>query len=186
MDTKKIESGFRLVMEGLGLDLSDPHMADSPQRVAKAWTEELCRGLKEPELRMRTFPLMAGYDPSMVVLQDIPVKSLCAHHLLPFVGKATVAYIPQKKLCGLSKLSRIVDHFSRKPQVQENLTHEIARFLQDNLDPLGIGVIVKASHFCMELRGVNHKGVMTTSTLMGVFLTDPTVRAEFMALAQAE
>jgi GTP cyclohydrolase I len=186
MDYDKIEQGFRLVLGGLGLDLDDPHLRDSPERVARAWFDELCTGLREPDFRMRVFPVQEGYEPSMIVLQDIPVKSICAHHLLPFVGNATVAYIPDRYLAGLSKLSRVVDHFARKPQVQENLTHEIARFLDENLKPRGIGVIVKATHLCMEMRGVKHSSVMTTSTLLGTFLHDPTVRAEFMALAHAK
>ncbi|MDH4224719.1 MAG: GTP cyclohydrolase I, partial [Deltaproteobacteria bacterium] len=141
MDKKKIEQGFQLVLEGMGVDLKDPHLKDSPKRIAKAWHDELCAGLNEPNFKMQVFPLMAGYQPSMIVLQNIPVKSICAHHLLPFVGQATVAYIPDKHLCGLSKLSRVVAHFSRKPQVQENLTHEIAEFLSSNLKPQGIGII---------------------------------------------
>ena len=185
MDVAKIEAGFRLVLEGLGVDTRNPHFNDTPQRTARAWAEELCVGLNDPDFKMQVFPIQDGYSPSMIVLQDIPVKSLCAHHLLPFVGKATVAYIPAKHLLGLSKLSRVVNHLARRPQVQENLTHEIAMFLQDHLQPQGIGVLVKASHFCMELRGVNHSGLMTTSTLLGSFLNNATVRDEFMALAHA-
>jgi GTP cyclohydrolase I len=186
MNLDKIEQGFRLVLSGLGLDLEDPHLKDSPARIAKAWYEELCAGLRDPGFEIRVFPVQEGYEPSMIVLQDIPVKSVCAHHLLPFVGHATVAYIPDRHLVGLSKLSRVVDHFSRKPQVQENLTNEIAHFLNQHLQPQGIGVIVKATHLCMEMRGVKHSSMMTTSTLLGSFLHDATVRAEFMALAHAK
>ena len=121
-----------------------------------------------------------------LVLQHIPVKSVCAHHLLPFIGEATVAYTPDKMLCGISKLSRIVDYFARRPQVQEELTGDIANFLCDNLDPQGVGVIIKATHMCMAMRGVSHDGVMTTSTLKGSFLNESNVRAEFMALAHKE
>lgn len=185
MDERKIEDGFRLVLEGLGLDLSDPHLQESPARIARAWYDELCVGLRDPEFSIRVFPLEEGQEPSMVVLQDIPVQSICAHHLLPFIGHATVAYIPDHHLVGLSKLARVVDHFARKPQVQERLTHEIARFLCDQLRPQGVGVIVKARHMCMEMRGVRHNSLMTTSTLLGTFLHDATVRAEFMALAHA-
>ena len=185
MEFEKIEEGFRLVLSGLGVDLNDPHLRDSPQRIARAWHDELCSGLRDPEFRIRVFPVEEGQEPSMIVLQDIPVKSICAHHLLPFVGHATVAYIPERHLVGLSKLSRVVNHFSRKPQIQERLTNEITKFLLENLHPQGIGVIIKAHHLCMELRGVNHSSLMTTSTLVGSFLEDPTVRAEFMALAHA-
>jgi GTP cyclohydrolase I len=185
MDLNKIEEGFRLVLSGLGLDLENPHLRDSPARIAKAWYDELCSGLNDPDFEIRVFPVQEGYEPSMIVLQAIPVKSICAHHLLPFVGHATVAYIPDHHLVGLSKLSRVVDHFARKPQVQEHLTNEIAHFLCQNLQPQGIGVIVKATHLCMEMRGVKHPGMVTTSTLLGSFLHDATVRAEFMALAHA-
>jgi GTP cyclohydrolase I len=119
----------------------------------------------------------------MVALNRIPVKSICAHHLLPFNGEATVAYLPKASICGLSKLSRVVNHFARRPQLQEHLTAEIAQFLQSQLDPQGVGVIVQASHSCMELRGVNHPGVMTTTTMLGAFRTDAAVRGEFLALA---
>ena len=186
MDLNRIEEGFRLVLSGLGLDLESPHFKDSPGRIAKAWYEELCAGLRDPGFAIRVFPVEEGYEPSMIVLQEIPVKSICAHHLLPFVGNATVAYIPDRHLAGLSKLSRVVDHFARKPQVQEHLTTEIAHFLNENLRPQGIGVIVKATHLCMEMRGVKHSSMMTTSTLLGTFLHDATVRAEFMALAHAK
>ncbi len=186
MELEKIEQGFRLVLAGLGLDLDDPHLEDSPGRIARAWHDELCAGLREPDFDIRVFPLEEGYQPSMIVAQSIPVKSICAHHLLPFVGHATVAYIPHQHLVGISKLSRVTDHFSRKPTVQERLTHEIAQFLDDHLKPQGVGVIVKAKHLCMEMRGVNHSSLMTTSTLLGTFLDDPTVRAEFMALAHAK
>ena len=185
MDEEKIQRGFQLVLEGLDIDLTNPHFQESPARVTKAWADELCSGLRENQIQLKIFPVEENYQPSMVVLQHIPVKSICAHHLLPFIGEATVAYIPKKSLCGLSKLSRVVNFFARRPQVQENLTNDIAQFLDKTLQPQGVGVIIKATHMCMEMRGVNHRGVMTTSTLLGVFLSDGTVRAEFMALAHA-
>ncbi|MGA1600039.1 MAG: GTP cyclohydrolase I, partial [bacterium] len=159
---------------------------DTPERAAKAWVDELCKGLGEKDFSLTTFAVDEDYEPSMVVLQHIPVKSMCAHHLLPFIGEATVAYIPDQLLCGLSKLSRVVDYFARRPQVQEELTDQVARFLQEQLQAQGVGVIIKASHMCMAMRGVNHSGVMTTSSLKGVFLKNATVRAEFMALAHAD
>lgn len=184
MDYNKIRNGVQQILEGLGVDLDSPHFVDTPDRVARAWTDELCIGLEQQSFKLTTFPRNTDDFPNMVVLQHIPVKSLCAHHLLPFIGEATVAYIPNKRLCGLSKLSRVVNFFSRKPQVQEELTSEVAQFLKKELEPQGVGVIIKASHTCMELRGVNHSGIMTTSSLLGCFLKDGTVRAEFMALAQ--
>lgn len=186
MEREKVLQGFQMVLEGLGVDLSSPHFKESPERIAKAWIEELCVGLNESTFKLTTFPVDENYQSSMIVLQHIPVKSLCAHHLLPFIGEATVAYIPNNHLCGLSKLSRIVDFFSRRPQIQENLTNDIAQYMNQELAPKGVGVIVKATHTCMEMRGVNHPGIMTTSSLLGCFVKNSTVRAEFMALAHAQ
>ena len=182
-DVEQVERALELLIQGLGLDRSDPHLKDTPRRVAEAWVKELCAGLNGPQFRLTTFPSESESDSGMVALQQIPVKSLCAHHLLPILGWATVAYVPNGQLCGLSKLSRVVDHFARRPQVQERLTNQIADFLQTGLHPQGVAVQGKASHMCMELRGVNHTGLMTTSTLRGVFREDPTLREEFMQLA---
>ena len=182
-DVEQVERALELLIQGLGLDRSDPHLKDTPRRAAEAWVKELCAGLNGPQFRLTTFPSESESDSGMVALQQIPVKSLCAHHLLPILGWATVAYVPNGQLCGLSKLSRVVDHFARRPQVQERPTNQIADFLQTGLHPQGVAVQVKASHMCMELRGVNHTGLMTTSTLRGVFREDPTLREEFMQLA---
>ena len=168
------------------MDLDSEHYRDTPERTANAWLDELCSGLGEKKFSLTTFPVGANYESSMVVLQHIPVRSVCAHHLLPFYGEATVAYIPDERLCGLSKLSRIVDYFSRRPQVQEELTSDITNFLCEQLSPQGAGVIVKATHMCMAMRGVSHDGVMTTSSLKGLFLSQGNVRAEFMALANTQ
>jgi GTP cyclohydrolase I len=182
----KVVQGVQLLLEGLGVDLESEHFRDTAERTANAWIDELCSGLGERTFALTTFPVGASYEASMVVLQHIPVRSVCAHHLLPFYGEATVAYIPDERLCGLSKLSRIVDYFSRRPQVQEELTSDIANFLCEQLSPQGAGVIVKATHMCMAMRGVNHEGVMTTSSLKGSFLSEGNVRAEFMALANTQ
>ncbi len=186
MDKVKVRQGVQLLLEGLGVDLDSEHYRDTPERTANAWTDELCSGLGEKKFSLTTFPVGANYESSMVVLQHIPVRSVCAHHLLPFYGEATVAYIPDERLCGLSKLSRIVDYFSRRPQVQEELTSDITNFLCEQLSPQGAGVIVKATHMCMAMRGVSHDGVMTTSSLKGLFLSQGNVRAEFMALANTQ
>ena len=183
MDKVKVRQGVQLLLEGLGVDLDSEHYRDTPERTANAWVNELCSGLGEKKFSLTTFPVGVNYESSMVVLQHIPVRSVCAHHLLPFYGEATVAYIPDERLCGLSKLSRIVDYFSRRPQVQEDLTNDITNFLCEQLSPQGAGVIVKATHMCMAMRGVSHDGVMTTSSLKGLFLSQGNVRAEFMALA---
>ena len=186
MDKDKVRQGIQLLLEGLGVDLENTHFKKTAERTANAWVDEICSGLGEKKFSLTTFPTGKNYEPSMVVLQHIPVRSVCAHHLLPFFGEATVAYIPDERLCGISKLSRIVDYFARRPQVQEELTSEITNFLCENLSPQGAGVIVKATHLCMAMRGVSHDGVMTTSSLKGTFLSEGTVRAEFMALANTQ
>jgi GTP cyclohydrolase I len=183
MDLDKLIAGFRMVLEGLGVDMNHPQLRDTPRRTAEAWYEEICAGLRDPDFSLDVFAVEEGYETGLVALNRIPVKSLCAHHLLPFNGEATVAYMPRDNICGLSNLSRVVNHFARRPQLQENLTHEIATFLERQLQPLGVGVVVQASHSCMELRGVNHPGVMTTTTLLGALKTDPSLRAEFLSLA---
>ncbi len=190
---KQIENGFRLILEGLGLDLQNPHLGHTPRRAAAAWTKELCRGLTEEAPQITMFDTKVD---EMIVLRRIPIRSLCAHHLLPFLGEATIAYIPgTEKLLGVSKLSRIADHWARRPQIQEDLTAQIA----DNLAKLvvsadtstggargGVGVVIRARHLCMEMRGVGHVGDMVTSALRGVFLTKPEARAEFLQLIRTE
>ncbi len=185
LDREKVRKGICMLLEGLGIDIEEEHFQKTPERVTNAWIDELCSGLGEKKFKLTTFPVSKNYERSMIVLQHIPVRSVCAHHLLPFYGEATVAYIPDERLCGLSKLSRIVDYFARRPQIQEELTNEITSFLCERLSPLGAGVIIKATHMCMAMRGVSHDGVMTTSSLKGLFLTDGTVRAEFSSLAHA-
>ena len=152
MDKDKLRQSVQMLLEALGVDLENHHFRKTPERVANAWIKELCSGLSEKKFSITTFPVSVDYEPSMVVLQHIPVRSVCSHHLLPFVGEATVAYIPDERLCGVSKLSRIVDFFSRRPQVQEELTSDIANFLCEQLSPQGAGVIVKATHMCMAMR----------------------------------
>jgi GTP cyclohydrolase I len=184
MDVQKIEAGFRLVLEGLGVNLADAHLKDTPRRTAESWAEELCAGLKEDAPDFDVFPVEEGYPTGMIALDRIPVKSICAHHLLPFVGEATIAYVPGTTLCGLSKLSRVVNHFARRPTLQEHLTHQIAGFLQERLQPAGVGVLIQATHFCMEVRGVNHSGSMTTTALQGSLQHDAAMRAEFLSLCR--
>lgn len=185
MDYDKLEAGFRMVLEGLGVDGDHPHLCDTPQRTAEAWRDELCAGLNENPFSLEVFPTEEGAETGLVALNRIPVKSICAHHLLPFHGEATVGYVPNGHLCGLSKLSRVVDHFARRPQLQEQLTSEIAQFLAGELGAHGVGVVIRASHYCMEFRGVNHPGTMTTNTLLGLLNDDPILRGEFMGLADA-
>jgi len=183
----RVELGFRYILEGLGLDPTMPHLKDTPRRAAHAWFYELCQGMTIPPPEITTFDSEAD---EMIMLQHIPIRSICAHHLLPFVGNATVAYIPGKKqIIGLSKLSRICNYWARRPQVQEDLTTQIADTVADlvmgksKLGHMqgGVGVIIRARHMCMELRGVEHTGDMVTSALRGVFLSGD-ARIEFLRL----
>lgn len=195
-DEEKLRLGFRLVVEGLGLDLSNPHIAETPERAARAWYHELCSGITHGLPKITTFP--SDMD-EMVMLRAIPIRSLCMHHLLPFYGHATIAYIPGAgKIFGVSKLSRIADYWARRPQVQEQLTAQIADHIaelvmgppqgpvhepENALYRGGVGVIIRANHMCMELRGVQHEGDMVTSALRGIFRESFEVRTEFLRLA---
>lgn len=167
---------FRTVMEALGLDLDDPSLSGTPLRVARAYLE-LFSGLdpaNEPELR--TFANAEGYS-QVVALTDVPFHSLCAHHFLPFFGRAHVAYVPKGRVVGLSKLARVVDYVARRPQTQEALTEQVVDLLDRRLQPAGAMVVVEARHFCMEVRGVGKTGVSTTtSAIRGVFADERTQR----------
>ena len=189
-DLPLMERGFALMLEGLGLDAaSDPHLRDTPRRVAKAFAEDLCAGLFQAPPRIAEFT--ESYVPGMIVVSNITVTSLCAHHFLPFIGTAVVGYVPSHpRVLGLSKVARIVEYWSRRPQVQERLTSQIADHIADlvidKTDPGngGVGVVIRASHACTALRGVKHPAVMTTSELRGLFKIDPMARTEFLELAR--
>lgn len=181
---QKIEAGFRMVLEGLGLDPDHPLFRETSAKTAESWAGELCAGLDAPEVDLEAMALEEGGQPGLVALNRIPVRSICAHHLLPFIGEAIVGYLPGDRICGLSKLSRVVDHFARRPQLQENLTQQVAIYLQAKLDAAGTAVMIRAEHCCMKMRGVNHGGTMTTTLFLGALKSDPALRAEFMALAQ--
>ena len=180
--TRKVERAFKGVLDALGLDLDDPNLADTPGRVARAYGE-LFAGLHRPEPELRTFPNSEAYS-QVVAVTGIPFYSLCAHHFLPFFGTAHVAYLPGDQVVGLSKLARVVEHFARRPQIQERLTEQVIELLERRLSPRGSMVIVEARHFCMEMRGVGKAGAMTsTSAIRGVF-EDERTRQEFLALAR--
>lgn len=184
-----LQNGFRLILTGLGLDLESPHLIETPQRAAKAWYHELCKGLTGEPPKITTFPADLATKTGMVVLQHIPIRSICSHHLLPFFGEATIAYISgNHKILGLSKLSRIADYWARRPQVQEELTNEITQHICDLMgvtdEQGGVAVVIKATHMCMVMRGVNHPGAMVTSAMRGHFLHKPQVREEFLAITQ--
>jgi GTP cyclohydrolase IA len=156
-------------------------MRDTPARMARAYAEFFAPRPFEPT----TFPNDEGYD-ELVLARRIPFRSICEHHLLPFVGVAHVGYLPGDRILGLSKLARVVEHFASRPQVQERLTKQVADWLHTTLNPLGVGVVLEAEHTCMTLRGVRAVGSTTvTSTLLGTVRDDPRSRQEFFALTRA-
>lgn len=173
---------IRRLLESLDLDLTDENLIETPLRVAKSLREDLLKGYRQHPSDVLTTSF-ASEAKEMVILKDIELYSTCSHHLLPFVGKAHVAYIPNGKVVGLSKLARIVEVFSRRLQLQENLTSQIADSLMKYVEPIGVGVIIEAKHFCMCARGVQKQNsVMMTSALRGVFKDDHKVRDEFLRL----
>jgi GTP cyclohydrolase IA len=178
MDLPAAQRAVADLLVALGRDPHSPHLADTPRRVANAYAEMLT----PREFELTTFPNDEGYD-ELVLAKDIPVQSLCEHHLLPFQGVAHVGYLPGDRILGLSKLARVVELFARDFQVQERLTKQVADWLQDHLDPKGVGVVIEAEHQCMSLRGVRAAGSRTvTSSLQGVLRNNPSSRQEFFAL----
>ena len=173
------ERAARELLQALGADVEDESLRDTPRRMAALYTELLTPA----PFTATTFPNDGGYD-ELVVARGIPFHSLCEHHLLPFVGVAHVAYLPGERILGLSKLARVVDYFARSLQVQERLTCQVADWLQRELAPKGVGVVLEAEHQCMSLRGVQKPGATTvTSALHGLVRDDPRTRQEFLALA---
>lgn len=168
------------LLAALGLDLTDENLVDTPGRMARALME-----LTQPEaFELTTFANTEGYD-ELVLVSDIPVRSLCEHHMLPFVGVAHIGYLPDERILGLSKFARMVDLHARRPQTQERLTKQIADHLQRELSPRGVGVVIEAEHTCMTLRGARAPGTRTlTSTVLGRLREDPASRAEFLSLAR--
>jgi GTP cyclohydrolase I len=165
----------------LGRDPSSPHLADTPLRVAKSLTEMLT----PREFDLTTFPNDEHYD-ELVLARSIPVQSLCEHHMLPFTGVAHVGYLPGERILGLSKLARVVELFASDLQVQERLTVQVANWLQENLAPKGVGVVIEAEHMCMSMRGVKAGGSKTiTSAVHGVLREDARSRQEFFALTRS-
>jgi GTP cyclohydrolase I len=166
-------------LRALGISTDDESLQGTPGRMARAYAE-----LFTPrEFDLTTFPNDEGYD-ELILARGIPVRSVCEHHLLPFVGVAHVGYLPGERIVGLSKLARIVEHFACRPQVQERLTKQVADWLSDQLRPQGVGVVIEAEHSCMTLRGVRAAGSNTvTSALLGSLREDARSRQEFFALS---
>lgn len=178
VDVSAAERAATELLLALGADLELEGLRETPRRMAAAYAELLT---PEP-FDLTTFPNEEGYD-ELVLVRDIPFQSLCMHHLLPFHGVAHVAYLPGERILGLSKLARVVEHFSRDLQVQERLTTQVANWLQEQLQPKGVGVVLHAEHLCMSLRGVQKPGAVTiTSALHGLLRNDPRTREEFLSL----
>ena len=177
----KIAAGVRMILEGLGEDLEREGLRDTAERVARMYTE-LLQGMHEDPREHLKVVFDEQHD-EMVLVRDVPFSSLCEHHLLPFHGRVHAAYIPHGKVVGLSKIPRVIEAFARRLQVQERLTKQVADWLQHELQPKGVGVVLEAEHLCMSLRGVQAEGALTvTSSLHGLLREDPRSRAEFFAL----
>lgn len=182
MDKERIQNAVREILIAVGEDPDREGLLETPKRVANMY-EEIFAGLTEdPKQHIKLFNEQSNDE--MVIVKDIPFYSMCEHHLLPFFGKAHIGYIPSdNKIIGLSKLARIVDNFAKKPQVQERLTSDIADFLNDNIQPKGVAVIMEAEHMCMTMRGARAAGSKTqTSALRGIMRTDAKTRAEVLSL----
>lgn len=182
MDKKRIEAAVREILAAIGEDPDREGLVETPRRVADMY-EEIFSGLKDdPKQYIKVFD--EEQNDEMVTVRDIPMYSVCEHHLLPFVGVAHIAYIPKNgKVIGLSKLARIVNCFARRPQLQERLTSQIADFLEQELDPQGVAVIIDAEHLCMTMRGVRAAGCRTqTSALRGRMKSDSRTRSEAITL----
>ena len=180
VDPRAAEGAAAAFLTALGIDIEDENLLETPRRMAHAYAEML----EVPEFDMTTFANDEAYD-ELVLVENIPVQSLCEHHMLPFVGVAHVGYLPGDRILGLSKFARLVDFHARNAQTQERLTKRIADHLQRQLAPYGVGVVIEAEHTCMSLRGARVAGARTiTSALFGQLRDDPASRAEFLSLAR--
>jgi len=180
-DDEKIEQGVRMILEGIGEDPGRGGLRETPARVARMY-REVFAGIGQDASQLVTVVEGADHD-EMIMVRDIPIYSMCEHHLIPFSGKAHVAYIPNKaqQITGLSKIARVVDLLSKRPQVQERLTTQIAEALDAALEPRGVFVVIEAEHFCMTMRGIKKPGAQTvTSAVRGLFRTDARTRTEAM------
>ncbi|MBU1112331.1 MAG: GTP cyclohydrolase I FolE [Candidatus Omnitrophica bacterium] len=181
MDKKKIEKAIKMILEAVGADLTRKDIARTPQRVAQMYEEILGGQFKDASQALEVV-LEQKHD-EIILLKGIPLYSLCEHHLLPFIGRAHVAYIPDKKITGLSKIARVVDILSKRLQVQERLSTEIADVIMKKLKPKGVMVVIEAEHLCMSMRGVKKPGASTTTSVVrGVFRTNSKTRAEALSL----
>jgi GTP cyclohydrolase I len=186
MDYEKIKKGVRLILEGIGEDPNRPGLRETPDRIARM-CDEIFAGLgKDPAAQLKVIK-GETYD-EMVIVKDIPMYSLCEHHLLPFIGVANIAYIPQEgRIVGISKLSRVLETLSRRPQIQERLTTELADLIERTIKPLGVMVVIEAEHLCMTMRGVKKPGsVVVTSAVLGAFREEKATREEAITLIRTK
>jgi GTP cyclohydrolase I len=174
---ERVAAAFRAFLESLGLDLGDPNLVGTEHRVARAY-QEMLGGLGRTEPRLSTFPNTKRYT-GLISVTDIPFYSICAHHFLPFFGAAHLAYVPRERLVGLSKLTRVIDFYARRPQLQEDLTEQIADLLDERLAPAGLIVSIEARHLCMEMRGVSRPGVTTRTASVRGTLQDNRLQQQF-------
>jgi len=180
-DREKVREGVKMILEGVGEDPGREGLINTPDRVARMY-EELFSGMSESSSEVLDTVFHEDYD-EVVLLKDIEFSSVCEHHLMPFTGKAHVAYLPDGKIVGLSKLARAVEHFAKRPQVQERLTAQIADLISKTLEPKGVAVVLEATHTCMTMRGVKKPGsVMTTSAMRGLIRENLATRTEVLGL----
>lgn len=181
MDKKKIEKAIRMVLEAVGMDLKIKDIAATPKRVAQMYEEILSGQSKKAEEELEVV-LEQKHD-EIILLKNVPLYSMCEHHLLPFIGKAHVAYIPDKRITGLSKIARVIEVLARRLQVQERLTTQVADIIMKKLRPKGVMVVIEAEHLCMSMRGVKKPGTTTTTSVVrGVFRTNQKTRQEALSL----
>ena len=181
VDTERIEKAVREILMAVSEDIDRDGLKGTPKRVARMYAELLSGMHEDPKTHLRSV-FTENYD-EIVLLRDIPFYSICEHHLMPFIGKAHVAYVPSGPVLGVSKLARIVDCYARRLQTQERLTYQIANFIMASLKPLGVTVVLEASHSCMTIRGIKKPGsMMVTSALRGIFKKDPRSRNEILSL----
>jgi GTP cyclohydrolase I len=180
---EEAEAAVRVLIRWAGDDPAREGLIDTPSRVVRSYEEFYAGYAQEPrEILARTFSEVQGYD-EMIVLKDIRFESYCEHHMVPIIGRAHVAYLPRERVVGISKLARLVDAFAKRLQIQEKMTAQIADTLDEVLQPLGVGVILEATHQCMSTRGVHKAGAsMVTSRMLGTFRDDPSTRREFLSI----
>jgi GTP cyclohydrolase IA len=180
---EEAEAAIRVLLRWAGDDTAREGLRDTPSRVARAYQEWFAGYAVDPEeFLRRTFEETDGYD-EMVVLRDVGFESMCEHHMAPIIGKVHIAYLPHKRVVGISKLARVVEAYAKRLQIQEKLTAQIANTIESVLKPSGVAVVVEATHQCMTTRGVHKTGVsMVTSRMLGAFRDDPTTRREFLAM----